>query len=432
MIYLSNLKPSPYDSRDYLYPEAFATATLPPRVDLRAYAGEIEDQGVIGSCTANSTVSALELILKRAGKYENLSRLFLYYTTREYENRIGQDGAVLRDALKMANKRGLPLESSYQYNISAVDKKPSPFVYKEAKQRLVSSYEAVRVVRGERASTINNIKAALAAGHPVVIALRVFNYIFSIKGPLETHGRIDTTKPGNLDYVGNHAATIVGYDTAVFGGMFIVENSWGASWGDNGYWGMPFTGVDNIYEAWVIKGFNEIGEDYSPAKVRVNQLYAALFGRGAEKGGLDYWVNQLSSMSAPEVAQIMYGVEPARVYYPTGITNQQLIEKFYINVLGRYPDDGGLAFWANRLDSGQSVGQVVVDIVDVLATYTGDNPLSKASQDLFNNKVRMGLYTSVSLASDNIDVASVAFNGLTRDEQSVYTAKSNVIDVIGY
>ena len=46
-----------------------------------------------------------------------------------------------------------------------------------------------------------------------------------------------------------HGMVIVGYDDAGYGkyngaGAFKVRNSWGSSWGDGGYWYLPYSVVD--------------------------------------------------------------------------------------------------------------------------------------------------------------------------------------------
>ena len=43
--------------------------------------------------------------------------------------------------------------------------------------------------------------------------------------------------------VGGHAVCAVGYDDAKQ--WFIVRNSWGASWGDHGYFYMPYDYLTN-------------------------------------------------------------------------------------------------------------------------------------------------------------------------------------------
>lgn len=58
-------------------------------VDLREWCPSVEDQGTIGSCTANAAVGLVEYFERRSfGKYIDASRLFLYKTTRNLLQRI--------------------------------------------------------------------------------------------------------------------------------------------------------------------------------------------------------------------------------------------------------------------------------------------------------------------------------------------------------
>lgn len=53
--------------------------TIPDKVDLKEWCSTVEDQGKIGSCTANAGVGMLEYYERKAfGKHIDASRLFLY------------------------------------------------------------------------------------------------------------------------------------------------------------------------------------------------------------------------------------------------------------------------------------------------------------------------------------------------------------------
>jgi C1A family cysteine protease len=78
------------DQRDYLLSAVLRVpAKLPPKVDLRPLCSKVEDQGQLGSCTANALAGALEF-LERKDKvsFENFSRLFIYYDERAVEHTI--------------------------------------------------------------------------------------------------------------------------------------------------------------------------------------------------------------------------------------------------------------------------------------------------------------------------------------------------------
>jgi len=56
------------DHRDLLYSAiAPKVARLPKKIDLQAKCSPVEDQGQLGSCTANSLVGALEFLEKKDG-----------------------------------------------------------------------------------------------------------------------------------------------------------------------------------------------------------------------------------------------------------------------------------------------------------------------------------------------------------------------------
>ena len=199
----------------------------------------------MGSCTANSVVSACELILAANQKSRHLSRLFNYYTTRQLENRLGQEGAVLRNAVRQATKLGIPNEDVWDYSFFHVEAAPPVAVYVEADLHKISRYE--RIVGETAKDKIHAIKSALSEGFPVVFGMPVSQQWMQMQGG-------DTSYRGtkNDAVVGNHAMCIIGYSSS----HFIVENSWGVEWGDKGLGYVPCELVDEFFEAWVIKGFD--------------------------------------------------------------------------------------------------------------------------------------------------------------------------------
>src|SRR5438034_10328274 len=72
------------DHRDFFYSAiAPKLVTLPRKVDMPSKCSPVEDQGQLGSCTANALVGALEsLPLKHGAHSLDPSRLFVYYNER--------------------------------------------------------------------------------------------------------------------------------------------------------------------------------------------------------------------------------------------------------------------------------------------------------------------------------------------------------------
>ncbi|MES9861878.1 MAG: C1 family peptidase [Candidatus Thiodiazotropha sp. LLP2] len=84
------------------------------------------------------------------------------------------------------------------------------------------------------------MKAALANRNPVVVGIYIYPQFNNLVGPNSVYNS-DDGEPS-----GGHAVTIVGYDDNRFGGAFKVINSWGTSWGDNGFFWLPYNSIANL------------------------------------------------------------------------------------------------------------------------------------------------------------------------------------------
>jgi C1A family cysteine protease len=200
-------------------------------MDLRSYASAIEDQGQIGSCTGNSIAGAIELIDRKNSKSLEISRLFIYYQERLIEGTIGYDaGAYIRDGFKVCNKYGACIESLWPYNEKKWAAKPTSAAYTDALKRKVTSYQ--------RCADFTAVKNAVAQGQPVVIGFDVYESFESVA--VARSGMMPYPDKAKEALLGGHAVCIVGYDDNLNGGRFIVRNSWGTGWGDNGYFYMPY------------------------------------------------------------------------------------------------------------------------------------------------------------------------------------------------
>ena len=222
-------KPDSPDFRDYIFQADFVKiATLPLSVDLRSQMPEVYDQGQLGSCTANAIAGGIEslMILEQKDTFVP-SRLFIYYNERVLENTIKTDsGAMLRDGIKTVNQLGYCSELALPYNIAKFAKKPSAKIYKEALNNKVLTYQ--RVLRD-----LDQMKGVLAQNLPFVFGFSVYESFESAS--VAKSGIIPMpTKAESL--LGGHAVACVGYTKD----HFIMRNSWGNSWGDKGYFYMPF------------------------------------------------------------------------------------------------------------------------------------------------------------------------------------------------
>ena len=103
---------------------------------------------------------------------------------------------------------------------------------------------------------------------------------------------------------------------------------------------------------------NEFGVTVSP----IVRLYFTYYQRIPDYDGLMFWVNSYAAgMSLNDVSDAFATVQEFIDTYGS-LTNEAFVGHMYINVYGRQPDAGGLAYWIDLLDtSALSRGQVMVE-----------------------------------------------------------------------
>ncbi len=226
---------------------AATAAKLAPTytADLRAYCSPIENQLYIGSCTAHAGVGLLEYFEKRAfGRHIDASRLFLYKATRNMLHWTGDTGAFLRTTMGAMALFGVPPEEYMPYVPADFDKEPSAFCY-----AFGQSYQALTYYRLDppgitRDALLKRVKKYLDYRLPSMFGFTVYS---SINQARTNGGKIPF--PTRVDRrLGGHAVDAVGYDDKMeiknangkTKGAFLIRNSWGPGWGDNGYGWLPY------------------------------------------------------------------------------------------------------------------------------------------------------------------------------------------------
>jgi C1A family cysteine protease len=221
--------------------------SLPASADLRAWCSPIENQGSLGSCTANAGVGIVEYFERRAfGKHIDASRLFLYKVTRNMLHWTGDTGAFLRSTMGALALFGAPPEEYWPYVVADFEKEPPAFCFAFGQNYQAISYYRLDPPGTAKDVLLNQIKSNLAAGLPSMFGFTVYSSY--TQGA--TTGKVPYPTRGEK-VVGGHAIVAVGYDDSMkikntnpgaseTTGALLFRNSWGTGWGSGGYGWLPY------------------------------------------------------------------------------------------------------------------------------------------------------------------------------------------------
>lgn len=216
------------DSRDWSFSNHNAMSTnLQDKVDLREYCSPVEDQLSTNSCVSQALVGNLEFLeKKKTGNHIELSRMFVYYTTRMFECDTKRDaGSQIRDGIKVLRKYGVCKEDLHPFTVGTHSFKPSNEAFRDAENRKITEYY--------RISSLEEMLQCINQGFPFVASIKLFT---SFGESLDNGGIVRMPSIGEIPQ-GRHAILLVGFDLSTQ--TFIARNSWGEVHA-NGYFTIPF------------------------------------------------------------------------------------------------------------------------------------------------------------------------------------------------
>lgn len=232
-----NCIPSRETYRDWRFKNAVdaghvtEAAGIPKSKDLREDWWDIGDQNNTGSCvgwaTADSVLRWYFVKAHRLAKDNKLSVRFIWMASKETDEYndypstfLELEGTSLKAAVDIARNYGCVEESILQFEPEKLyDGEPETFLAKASRYKILNYFNL-----GDN-------------GLPDWDKVRTW---IAKKGPVLTRLNVDETwyenEAGVLDvyknpYDAGHAVALVGYTPDTF----IVRNSWGTTWGDNGY-----------------------------------------------------------------------------------------------------------------------------------------------------------------------------------------------------
>jgi C1A family cysteine protease len=226
--FLLNIEKSPVDKRDFvaetIYPD---DVFIPDELDLRPFLQPVTNQGPQGTCSAQVAAVIKEYqefkLMGLKGKEGKMSPQFVYNLREEPD----YQGMTPRETMKILQKTGICREVIYPYGIVEYPNIMPQDAFKDAANFTIEAYAQI--------NTIEGLKKALVKDGVCYICFPVFN-----ESP-----RMWKASQGEKD-MGGHAMAVVGYNKD----GFIIRNSWGKEWANQGYTIYPYEDWGAHWEIW--------------------------------------------------------------------------------------------------------------------------------------------------------------------------------------
>lgn len=276
----NEVREQPLDAK-YVVPQDFKPLDS---VDLRPYFSSVRDQGALGSCATFATVAMYEAMMNRFAApgtpRADLSERFVFYYSN-VEKGKSEGGSNFFDQLAVLGTRGVCREELFGYSTEGLDREPPQEAIDDAAgHRVLSALQIPLHDSGDRLECLRQnhrlFTSALSQGFPVGISLAIYDS-FGKNGPY-------INRPDSSDQAsgepGHHAMVLVGYSEA--DKFYIVRNSWGKDFGDNGYAYISAAYVDDPEYCPFGCIIAQTTDTAGSAPAQVQRLVAALAGTQAQ------------------------------------------------------------------------------------------------------------------------------------------------------
>lgn len=219
------------DVRDYKMVCATKEQDFPKEFELAH--GRIKDQASTGSCVAHALSSIIEYYnTVQCGDDTEMSVGYIYGNRSNSEHKGA--GMIIRDALDIVKNYGDVPKQYFPYN---AETPVALKLYEKDAKKLYDIGRPNRISEYCRIDTVSAAKAALLSGAPLVMAMEWYEDMTVVDGVLQTN---------HVNYGGGHCMFIYGWNER----GWKIQNSWGADWGDNGTFTLPYElGME---ECWAI------------------------------------------------------------------------------------------------------------------------------------------------------------------------------------
>jgi C1A family cysteine protease len=227
---LLNYKFQKVDSRDFklkIIDEHIKATSSIDSFSLQPKIKTIYDQGDLGSCVSNAFAQYINMGTKNNIR---ISRLLHYYCGRaiEGDSSLEDNGLDIRQAASIIKKYGACNESVWSYDTSKFNSLPPLSVFKSSLLFKKYSYSFVN-------QNITSLTSVLYSQKlPIIFGISVYDSFYDA----DTTGIVPMPDTTNETLQGGHCILMVGYNNATR--RFTCVNSWGASWGNRGFFTIPY------------------------------------------------------------------------------------------------------------------------------------------------------------------------------------------------
>lgn len=207
---------------------------IPESVSLVPWCPIPQSQEQYGTCTSWASTYAARTIAEAINNgwgnrskisAEAFAPIFIYAQIKSDDDYDCQLGSCIDDALETLMLKGAPKLADFNL-LCATD--ISDDIYAKARQYVIDDYFQVFNIYSDADKKISATKKSLSEKRPVIIGMKVPDSFMDCYGK-DLWNKTETNNDG-----GGHAMCIVGYDNNKYGGAFLIMNSWGTQWGNDG------------------------------------------------------------------------------------------------------------------------------------------------------------------------------------------------------